>query len=224
MPALPSVPSVLKAQFQHTYGGVPAWTHMYFRYSGNAPAVADAAAIANSLKSAWTTNFAPQACTACSLVLVQVTDLSSPTGAQNVSGGAAVAGTLGAALTANDCVLVNGHIVRRYRGGKPRQYWPLGAVSAVANPQQWSTTFVNNVQAAYNAIQTAALAITWAGGNIASQVSVGYYHGFTVVTNPTTGRAKNVPKPLPTPNVDTIASSTVNSRIATQRRRQHFSA
>jgi hypothetical protein len=225
MPPLAPVPLALKAQFQHTIAGIPAWVHWYFQYSGTAPVAADAAATANSLKSAWVTNFAPLAHPQVTLVQVQVTDLASPTGGQGVSGGTAVGTRTGGPLTANDCAMVNLHFTRRYRGGKPRQYWPFGTQTDIATPQTWATTFQAAVNTAWNAVNAAAAAITWAGGGINASLNVSYWTlPNRVITSPTTGRARNVPTARTTPLKDIISSATCNQRIATQRRRQHFSA
>lgn len=224
MPALPNVPSVIRLSFQHSTGGIPAYVHWFMKYSGTAPAQADITAVANSAKSAWTTNFAGLCHPNLSLTVVQATDLSSASGAQGVSTGSVAGSRTGGPLTANDCCLINLKMARRYRGGKPRQYWPFGTDSDVLDPQHWTSTFTSAVSTGWNAVNSALAAITWAGGNMVLAVNVSYYQGFTVVTSPTTGRARNVPKPRATPLVDNITSASIQSRIATQRRRQHFSA
>lgn len=226
MAPLPPAAATLKIQFQHVTSNVPAWVHWYAKYAGSAPQAADAAAIANTCKSLWTTNIAPLVTGAISLNLVQVTDLSSASGAQGQSGSGAVSGTrTGAGTTANDCMLINLHITRRYRGGKPRQYWPGGAAADLADGMHWSAGFQTSWQAAWNAMNSGINAITWTGGNMSGPVNVSYYTlPNTVVTSPTTGRARNVPTKRSTPLIDPIVSGTPNARIATQRRREHFSA
>lgn len=224
MPALPPVPGALKASFQHTIGGVPAFVHWYFGYSGSAPLSVDAAALANNMKSAWSTNFAPLAHPQVTLTQVQVTDLSSVTGGQGTSSGAVVGTRTGGPLVAASSCMLLLKIGRRYRGGKPRQYWPLGTATDVLDPQHWTSAFTGGVAPAWNAMQTAILASTWTGGNIVRSINISYFQGFTVVTNPVTGRARNAGKLRTTPVVDTVGSSVVSSRIATQRRREHFSA
>jgi hypothetical protein len=224
MPALPVVPNVLKASFQHLYGGINAWVHWYFKYSGTPPATADAAAIANSLKATYNTNAIPLMATNCTLNLIQVTDLSSATGAQNVSSGTLPGTRVGGPMTADACVLFNQHLARRYRGGKPRQYWPWGVASDLNGPITWATAFQTSCTSAYNAMVTAANAITWTGGNIVNPVNVSYFQGFKVVTSASTGRARNVPLVRATPLVDNIVSASVNPKPASQRRRLHFSA
>jgi len=184
---------------------------------------ADATNLANSLKTAWTTNFAPLCHPQVSLTSVVVTDLSSPTGGQGTSTGAVVGTRAGTTLTSNDCFLVDFKINRRYRGGKPRQYWPFGIQTDILDPQHWTTTFVTAVTNAHNAMGAAAISLTWSGGQIANSINISWYQGFTVVTNPVTGRARNVPKLRTTPLTDQVTASTFSQRIATQRRRQHFS-
>jgi hypothetical protein len=50
-------------------------------------------------------------------------------------------------------------------------------------------------------------------------VNVSYYNGFTVVTNPTTGRARNVPTLRGTPVVDTVTGIVARVQVGSQRRR-----
>src|SRR5215469_14370914 len=104
MAELPPVPSVLRMQFRHTYGGIPSWVHWFFKYAGTGPSVTDAAAIANAAKNAWVSNLASLAHSSVVLTLVNVTDLTSATSAQNNSSGTAPGTRVGTALTSNDAV------------------------------------------------------------------------------------------------------------------------
>jgi hypothetical protein len=218
------VPGVLKVSFQHTYAGVNAFVHWYLGYTGSSPTSTDCATMANSLKSLWSTNFASLALTNVTLVLVQVTDLASATGGQGTSSGTVAGTRAGGSLTSNDCAMMLLKIGRRYRGGKPRQYWPFGASADLVDAQHWTAAFQTSLGTAWNAVNAGASALTWTGGGTNRSVNISYFQGFTVVTNPITGRARNAAKLRTTPLVDTVGSAVVSSRVATQRRREHFSA
>jgi hypothetical protein len=130
---------------------------------------------------------------------------------------------VGASLTANDCVLRDLLIARRYRGGKPRQYWPFGVITDLQTAQVWLNAFVTACTTGFTNHTAGMTGLTWPGGQLQTEVNVSYYQGFKVVTSPTTGRARNVPTPRSTPLIDAATGSRINQRIATQRRRQHFS-
>lgn len=224
MPALPPVPQVLRFQFVMGLAGINVFTHWFFQYTGGAPSNTDAAALATSASTNWQAQYAPLAASTVSLVAANVTDLTSPTAAFGTNATTRVGTRAGSELTANDCVLVNMKVARRYRGGKPRQYWPFGVQGDLLSPFFWSTTFQSLVATNLATFNSNLLALTWTGGNISRPVNVSYFQGFTVVTNPITGRARNVPKLRTTPVVDPVTAYAVSQRVATQRRRQHFSA
>jgi hypothetical protein len=198
---------VTKWQFQHTLtGGTLAYTHWFSRYTGTAPVANDMNNMCGSLSSAWNTNLAPLATAGVTLIAVNGTDLSAPTGAQGSNVVSHVGTRAGAGLPANACMLIDQKIQRRYRGGKPRQYWPLGAGTDLQNSTLWTTAFQTSVNAAINAMVTAILALTWTGGNMTQIVNVSYFQGFTSVQNPVTHRYRNVPTLRPTPVIDPVTT------------------
>lgn len=219
------MPQVLKCQFIILQAaGASAFVHVYLRYNGTAPSSTDLNNVAGALSTAWNTNYAPLCSVNYSLTNVNVTDLTSPTSAQGTNAVVHPGTRTGVGLTANDCMLVNQKIARRYRGGKPRQYWPLGVSSDLGNDFVWISAFLTSANTALTGFNNALLAVTWAGATITQIVNVSYFQNFTVKTNPITGRARNVPTLRPTPVIDPVTNHTINSRVATQRRRQHFSA
>lgn len=230
MTALPAVPSTLKCQFIHTSNTVPVYVHEYFHYSGAAPAAADLNAAATTLSTAWNTNYAPITSSGFVLTQIVLTDLTAQTAAQGTWSGSHPGTRVGTPMTANDCVLVNMKIARRYRGGKPRQYWPWGVAGDLNDTQHWGSGFITACTTAIGGFHTTAQAITWTSGGIAYAVNVSYYFGSTAVTtgsataNPPNQRGHTKPTVrtnVPTP--DPITLFVPNARVATQRRRQHFS-
>jgi hypothetical protein len=116
-------------------------------------------------------------------------------------------------------VLVNYLISRRYRGGKPRAYLPWGDAGQLTSRQSWSGTFVTAVDSAFSTFYAAVIGLSAGSTTITDHVNVSYYDGFTVVTDPVTHRARNVPTLRGTPIVDVILSFAANPRPGSQRRR-----
>jgi hypothetical protein len=111
-------------------------------------------------------------------------------------------------------------IARRYRGGKPKSFFPWGVVTDFSSPQLWTSAFANSATGDYATFIAAVRAIAAGSTTLSNYVNVSYFSGSTVVINPVTGRARNVPT-LRTggPVVDSIVASTANTRIGSQRRR-----
>jgi hypothetical protein len=87
------------------------------------------------------------------------------------------------------------------------------------HPQIWLAARLAAFQAALNSltidIESSA---TVAQGTIALS-AVSYFLGFTVVTNPVTHRARNVPTARAVPLVEPVTSVVGSAKVASQRRR-----
>src|ERR1700757_2261728 len=221
MAALPNVPGVIKVTMKWSSSAdADVLCRFFMSYTGTAPTSTQLNTFSASVGTAYSTNMASLANTDVTLDNCYAIDLTSAT-AGTGQATTVVAGTLGGgALSAGTAALVNLSVARRYRGGKPRLYFPFGSSTTLATGTAWTGTFVTNVNAGYAAFITAVKAAVWTGGTLTNQVNISYYHGFTVVTNPTTGRARNVPTlraggPVP----DVISGGTLNVKPASQRRR-----
>jgi hypothetical protein len=218
MPALPVVPGVLKASLLWTISSdVDARTGLFFSYSGTTPNNAACTAFATTIYNAvglygedWDED--------TSLVGCEVIDLSSVTGGVGEHS-ATVVGNLTHPISGASSVLVNYQLARRYRGGRPRSYLPWGDQTTVGNRQTWSGTFVAAVTTHIADVFAHIIGDSSGGATIENHVNVSYYEGFTVQTNPGTGRARNVPTLRSSPHVDTITGYSISTRIANQRRR-----
>lgn len=220
MPALPNVPGVIRVSLQHTLGqDLDALVRFYMAYTGTAPTSTQMGTFATSVSTAWGTNLKALACSTVKLVEVTAVDLTSPTAGI----GAAAVSITGTRTTpvnsAQVCMLVNFKVSRRYRGGKPRAYLPYGNNADFTDPQTWGSTLVTAVNTGWAAFITALIAAPPGTATLTGQVNVSYFDGFTVVTNPVTGRSRNVPTLRATPVVDSITSIAASARVATQRRR-----
>lgn len=201
---------------------VPWLNRFYIHYTGTAPTNAQLATFDAAVNTAWGTNMKPLMPLSGTMTQIESADLTSSTGAVDTSP-FSVAGTrAGTNLPADQCLVSSYEIARRYRGGHPRAYWYFGVVADQASPLVWSTTFTNSCNTGINAFFTALVAAGWTGAGTLTHVNVSYYEGFTVFTNPITGRARNVPTVRGTPLVDTVTSVASKTSIGSQRRRIAF--
>jgi hypothetical protein len=115
--------------------------------------------------------------------------------------------------------MIQFNIARRYRGGKPKIFLPAGVAADISNTNTWGSTFLATANTDWAAFAAAVLAAGWTGAGTLTHVNVSYYTGFTVVTNPVTHRARNVPTLRGAPVVDTVISYAAEVDIASQRRR-----
>lgn len=206
--------------FGHVVGAdTDAGVRGFWRYTGGAPSAADCSTLALDFGGAWAAHLASLLDVSYSLTAVQVVDLSSSTGAEATDTTSRSGTRGGGSLTASVATLVNQNIVRRYRGGKSRAYWPFGVAGDISGPQTWGAAYVAAVQAGINAFVAECITFVAGTTSVASQANISFYSGFTVVTSPTTGRARNVAKIRAVPQTTDITSYGVNPKPAAQRRR-----
>lgn len=222
MPALPDVPGVLKCEFLWGIGDdVAALSRIFLAYSGVAPSNGDLITLSDVAVTTFTTDVAALFADSNALLNVVLTDLSSPTGAIGESTTGPVVGTRGATplLPGATSVLFNYHLGRRYRGGHPRSYVPMGLASDLTTEQRWASTPLGDFLTGWEDLFAFYTGSVWAGGGTIENVNVSYFEGFTPVQNPITLRWRNVPKVRPTPLVDVVAAVEANPAPAFQSRR-----
>lgn len=220
MPALPAVPSHFRVEFLWNVGSdANAITRLFFRYTSGPPTPAQCATWAADFQGDWANFFEPLAHPDVNVYETIVTDIASSTGAQGTFSGINTGTRSGSFLGRATCGLVNMGVARRYRGGKPRMYLPIGTSSDLDANGNWNSSFLSACATQLTAWEAAVLARSVGGMTIDQQSNVSYYHGFTVVTNPSTGRARNVPTPRSSAVVDKINTWTTNVKPGTQRRR-----
>lgn len=220
MPPLPAVPGVLRVQFKHSSSlDLDVLNRVFMQYTGTWPTSANLSTMAATVFTAWGTDLKALAPNAVTLEEVVIQDLTSSSAGVGLHTGS-TAGTRGTSLIpAASSALVNLSVARRYRGGKPRVYLPYGVSADLNGTQNWTTAFQGALLTGWNAWIAAIIAAAPGGTTITQQVNVSYYEGFTVVTNPVTGRARNVPTLRSSPVVDAVVASAVSLVIASQRRR-----
>lgn len=221
MPALPSVPKVVQLAFETQDGdGTPPFINrIHFAYTGTAPTNSELSSFATTVLTAWSSALAPSMSTDKEATGLVAIDLSSPTSAV-----AEVTGTVSGALTgtklpADTSFVMSATVGRRYRGGHPRSYLPLGDNTSVSNVRSWSSGFMTAVITAWSGFVTAVEGAGWAGAGTLSPVNVSYYAGYHLVTYPS-GRSRDVPTlRVGGPLVDPIVGYVPRAKFGSQRRR-----
>lgn len=220
MPALPDVASVIRITTKLSVSGgssdiISRW---FMKYTGTAPTNADLNTLAAAVVTHWGVEMKGLFHSAYHLTEVEIVDLTSPSAAVGLAS-ASVAGTRsGEVLSAAAAVCVQYKIGRRYRGGHPRSYWPMGVQGDLADVNTWDSTMITSSEADVAAFIADVAGEVWSGGGTLTHVNVSYYDGFTNVTGPT-GRARAVPTLRVTPVVDDVAGYNTNPQVASQRRR-----
>lgn len=221
MPALPDYPNVLKVRTLFTIGSdTDVSVTQHFLYSGTAPTDVVCSSLANDFRVVAATELPPVLSNENTLNGVTVQDLTSATAGYGESLTVTDGSETGAPLPAATCVLASAAIARRYRGGKPRNYWPLGTATDLLNPSAWVGASVTAFDVAIANYINGIVGESDSGTTIGAWVSISYYEGFTSILNPVTGRTRDVPKVrLVAIAPDEILSMAISPRPATQRRR-----
>lgn len=223
MPALPAVPSVVRCSVEALINAAsPAVSRFFIQYTGTAPTNAQLNTFAASISTAWGTNLKALTDTSTELFHVDAIDLTSATAAVGSNSTTTLGTRAGSQLDAAACAVVSYKIGRRYRGGHPRGYWRFGVQADLSGARIWTVGFTTAVKTGIDAFYTAIEGAGWAGAGTLTQVNVSYYKGFTVITNPLTGRARNVPTLRAVPVVDLVTSTVAQSSVGIQRRRVEF--
>lgn len=223
MAPLPAVAKVLKIALVWTDGVNDDIVSRFFvRYSGVAPTDSDLATFGGAINTAYSAHLASLAGESVSLTRSELVDLSSATAAAADVPHADGGSRTGHALPIDVSVVISYIMGRRYRGGHPRGYFPFGVSEDLNNLQVWQTDFVTEVDGAWTDFFVALEAAGWAGAGTLTHVNISYYAGFTVVIDPVTGRARNLPTLRGAPVVDNISSHVVRAHVGTQRRRLQY--
>lgn len=219
MPALPVVPGALRLRFHLTVGtDVTTGFHMFWSYSPQPPTGAQLNSLAAAARTSWQNNMVGVCPAAIILTQVDAIDLGSVTAPIGTASGPVTGTRTGNPLPASACMLVNMHIARRYRGGKPRYYIPCGVATDLATQQTWVAGFVTLFQTSFATFSgdIAANLHTWAptGQNI----SVSYYSGHQWKQDQNDNWHR-VSTPRTTPVIDVASSFSYNPIVGSQRRR-----
>lgn len=219
MTPLPPAGDVLRIVWRwNDASDVDVFNTQYWSYNGDHPDASDCTSIANQALAAMGDMF-PLWTAQVQLTGCEVTDLSSASGFQGTASVNTPGTNTGGILAGGTCFVMGFALTRRYRGGKPRQYFPWGATTNLSGRQSWSTDFIAQVTTNYTNFVNAMNVIVGGGTTIANHVNVSYYSGNDAIIDPITGRAKNRPVRRTTPEVDVISGFLPRVTPGSQRRR-----
>jgi len=209
---LPFVPGAIKLVTNGT-NTENNWANvLHFQYSGPAPTAGFVADTAAEAYNAWEEYLLPLCPPDTTFTGVEVTDLSSDTGA----GGEYTAANSGTStadhLPGGTCVLIDYPSSFRYRGGHPRTYLYIGADENMQDECTWNSAFVTTVTGAWGNFISALSGTTGGGTTIGLQCAISYV---SKTSNPVAPYRRAVPIIMPFP----ANQFTVQPRMASQRRR-----
>jgi hypothetical protein len=220
MPTMQPVANVLRIRYLFAISedlNVEAASHFY--WSGTAPSPSVLLEFAEAIYTEAAGLFAPLMSGYVQLTGVRVTDLTSTTAADATYSHTTVGTRSGYALPASTCALVNRQISRRYRGGKPRVYFPFGVAEDLNDSQTWAGAFKTQVDDAHAAIDGFISTQSSGGCLIGAHCTVSYYGPPYTIHTGTTGRVRMVPSAKIPPVVDVIVSAGMSLRPGSQRKR-----
>lgn len=220
MTPLPPVVNVARVHLLWNVGpDLDVTTTQYWDYTGGSFSSGNAASMAAAIIAALPGGFDAYFTDQVKFTGVRVTDLSSDTGGDGTATADVVGTRSGGGLPASTAAVANYTIDRRYRGGKPKGFYPFGSESDLQGPSVWSDAALAAWLAAVEAIFAAINGASGGGSTLSAHVAVSYYSGFTVITSPTTGRARNVPTKRTVPTTYDVVSTDISTYLGTQRRR-----
>jgi hypothetical protein len=222
VPALPAVPKTVALAFTTLSGTSPnpAVNKLHFAYTGTPPTPAQLASFATTVLTAFGSAVGPFMSSDNTISALEAVDLSSPVSA-TATVTAAIAGALTPDKLPDDtCVVLSATVGRRYRGGHPRTYLPVGVVAEITNGNLWNATWLGTLLTAWDGFVTAVEGAGWTGAGTIAPVNVSYYFGYHLVTYPS-GRSRDIPTlRVGGPVIDPILGYIPRQKLGVQRRRR----
>lgn len=191
----------------------------FLSYSGSAPTGANCATLASDVSSAFETDLAPLMVAAQSLTEVDVLDIATDSGLSGQWTGSVAGTSGGTGVPIQVCTNVEYGIARRYRGGKPRAYWPFGDTSQLLDQSHWTSAYLTSVNTGVTNFFAAISALSIGAVGTLAHVNLSYYKGFTNVTN-SSGRERAVPTYRDTALHDNITGYFAKAVTGSQKRRR----
>lgn len=204
---LPDAPGVVKIRLLGKTAGNTNWANVMHAKVSGVLSFGTLSAASTTIRTAWTTNFAPLVCPTWSLTTVEVTDLTTRTGNQGTDNIVVPGSSSGVTGPASLAACLTLKIPNRYRGGHPRMY--MGGVSTVKTTDgvTWAPGVASSYTAAGRAFLIAVNAIT-TGSTTWQLCAVSYYHKVG------TAQAYKVP-----PDVYLISDIVCHNRVDSMRTR-----
>jgi hypothetical protein len=220
MPALPALPKVIRFQFFQDIGSDLHVLNTLDYIGAAAATQSDVNNAAEAAADAWESNVLVLQTSDVLFVSCVATALDSSTAPQATVTEISTGSVGGTILPAGTAMVISKKVARRFRGGHGRLYLCGLNEGTLLTAQTFQPAAINSVNAAFAALDTAIKGASYSAWTGPVGCVARYFQGFTVVTNPITHRARNVPNPIPGgPTTDLILSYSASSKVASQRRR-----
>jgi hypothetical protein len=206
MPPLPYAPGCVKIVVAGHVDDGDFLNIFHVGYAGATPSTTQLAGYITTIHDALVYPYNHNGSLLLGLDSIEATDLSSDTGAVYSTTDSTVGTVEGSVLPISSAVVVSWEVNRRWRGGHPRTYYPLGTAGTLegSSTKDWQASFLTNVQNDAEAWRVASDAGTIDSTTWYGLVNLSYY------------TAKEL---RPTPVLDPVVSTIARPRICTQRRR-----
>jgi|SRR5271165_612507 len=219
-PPPPDVQTVrVRLDYDHD-SGLKGGNRFYLSFTGTRPDGSTADTLATTIQTAWSAQFQPLFNPVWQLVEVDVLDITDDMGASGFWTGSDAGTNTGTPLPADACMNVEYDIARRYRGGKPRIYFPGATDGNQLNDTTWQSSFIADYAAAVPAFFSAIHSGAPGSMGDVNHISLSFYKGFTNETP--TGKRYYATPTYRTPNAisDPITGYAPKAEISSQRRRR----
>jgi hypothetical protein len=150
---------------------------------------------------------------------VDVLDITDDLGAFGINSVEVIGSRAGETVPNQVAANTEFNLGRRYRGGKPRMFWPAGVYSDEADDSHWNSDFVVAMNAAAVGFFAQVEAITASGTDLSSHINLSYYKGFTNIEN-TSGRMRAAPTYRAVALQDIVTGYATKTVFGSQRRRR----
>ena len=220
VPPLPDVP-VVRCALDYSSTSSKFGSRFFLSYTGGGLSGADCSALAQTISDEWGTHIAPQVQDAFNLDQVDVLDIATRSGLSGQSAtGSVGTRTAGGPLPVQCSTNVEFGIARRYRGGKPRMYFPPGGASDLYDPSLYASAFVTAMNTAVSAFFAAVLAGAPGAGTPWKHVSLSLYQGTEGVIYDSGHEGRTDPTYKSTATHDDITGYFTKQVVGSQRRRR----
>lgn len=194
-------------------------SRFYLAYAGSAPTGANCTTLATDIANAFDTHCIPLLSSNALLTEVDVLDIATTMGQSGQWTGSTSGTRSGTSLPAQVAMNIEYGVGERYRGGKPRGYWPFGVDSDMQSVATWTAAFVGAVNTDFAAFMAAVEALSVGAVGALTHSTLSYYSGFVNHTN-TSGRSRAVPTYRDLAQVRTVTGYSAKVELSSQRKRR----
>jgi len=221
-PPPPASPCARVRLIYQDSGGNQSGNRFYVSYAAGPPSGANCSALATSIAGLWNTDIAPIVNDDVSLIEVDVLDIATTLGASGTVSVSHAGTRAGTPLPIQCATNVEIDIAQRYRGGKPRLYWPPPVTGDQIDPSRFNSTFIALANTQTAAFFTAVNALAPTGFGTIAHVVLSFYEGKNTTTPPWRGPGYKYPPKYRSPSalLYAVEGYACKAVIGSQKRRR----